>query len=517
MPKEITEISNNELKAQIKEYRRIKFKQKFGFDIDLYNRGEILREDTDNVLESFSKGKLILTEDQYSLFAYYINVFAVPNREKLLDKLQALTSQDVRHLARMEGRPLWQKLLDIDPDKHISYMSAATLQNRVEKYNDNKRLEVRKYIDERYDRTNNELREEATLYINNFLSGKIKIKKKDWSSFRRYVVTLSPLLKKNNLASNALSKLKEMRQRDKEKSSKKSFSFKTLFNFNLEKLKPSDKTQQKFIKACKVITLGALLVTGVNLAKDCDARKDSTKDKDLDKTEIKNTPASKTEAKKDSTTVKPFADNQTIPTLKLETKKDSSVVKTFIDINKNPAIKIEAKKDSTTVKPFAEVKTTIKIEKTEPVAEKPETYRAAIVNHHNHALKMILGEKKKDKLLADVRAKIDNGIIALPNDMGAEEFAYALTMYKQYGVSSSLQKAMQSDTKLSTAENQKVAQDIIAAGDTGLGVQKMALELSKGKSNHKSSYNRASRRDQKQHNLNMKQLRQIRAHQSRAA
>ena len=108
---------------------------------------------------------------------------------------------------------------------------------------------------------------------------------------------------------------------------------------------------------------------------------------------------------------------------------------------------------------------------------------------------MRLGEAKGKQLVNDIKAKMDNGVISLPQNLGAEDFAYAMEMYRAYGVESSLQKAYKATTKLSAEENAQIINDILDAGDTGLGVKKKAeqirLSLHKGPlENDKSLYNK---------------------------
>ena len=132
-------------------------------------------------------------------------------------------------------------------------------------------------------------------------------------------------------------------------------------------------------------------------------------------------------------------------------------------------------------------------------AVKDSSAHQAVLNHHNNVLQKRLGKKQKQKLYNQILSQIDNHIFTLPDGMSHEEFAYAFSMYRAYGVKSSLADALKSNVKLTEAQNAQILEDIAKAGTTGMGVKRMADRL------------------HKKQNMNLKQWRQARVKAGLAA
>jgi len=120
------------------------------------------------------------------------------------------------------------------------------------------------------------------------------------------------------------------------------------------------------------------------------------------------------------------------------------------------------------------------------------------------ALNILMGEEKAQKLCNDVRAKLDAGIFKLPNGMSIERVAHAMQMSRVYEGHSVILDALNSDTKLTDAQQAAFNEHIANIGDLGVKLQKRMA--AKHKLSHNNRYSHAKKSLRVAHAKNLKQL-----------
>lgn len=126
--------------------------------------------------------------------------------------------------------------------------------------------------------------------------------------------------------------------------------------------------------------------------------------------------------------------------------------------------------------------------------------------YYDNTIEILSSKTKKEKLYQQIEQQIAKGIFSLPQDISKEKMAYSYVIYKEYGLSSSLSKALNSSEKLSEAAQQKLIKDIKAVGNKGEGAKQMALKKNHGKLSTFSKFNHAPKHLQKKHINNLKDL-----------
>ncbi len=128
-------------------------------------------------------------------------------------------------------------------------------------------------------------------------------------------------------------------------------------------------------------------------------------------------------------------------------------------------------------------------------------YMAAMNNYCNSAMDVIAGEKRKNDVIAKLNNQIQNGNLVLNDTVSIERVAYTYFIYREYGFNIDvLNLAVNGNQKLSGAENDELLNVINAAGDRGIGVQKMAQERVKsrgGNLGHHSKFEHATKQQQR--------------------
>ncbi|MBR3148088.1 MAG: hypothetical protein IKF41_01940 [Alphaproteobacteria bacterium] len=120
------------------------------------------------------------------------------------------------------------------------------------------------------------------------------------------------------------------------------------------------------------------------------------------------------------------------------------------------------------------------------------------------ALDILMGEEKAQKLCNDVRAKLDAGIFKLPNGMSIERVAHAMQMSRVYEGHSVILDALNSNTKLTDAQQAAFNEHIANIGDLGVKLQKRMA--AKHKLSHNNRYSHAKKSLRAAHAKNLKQL-----------
>jgi len=520
----ITEISDNRLR---KDIALMKSLNKSDFSLSVHMTRYELDERTDRILGNFNNGTLQLRPEQYQLFAEYINVCG-HNNEKSFDRLQQLADFDVRESAKMAKRTLWQKIFRINPYK-VKYRPAEKLKKQMNKYLDTQE-ELESGLAKSWIYTRNErLHQDGISYIQAYLDGKINIKPEDVKAFRKFVKVMDYPIYEGSLGDQVLKKLDaEMTNNEtpvvetvaehkpqkiswyrrlKNKAYEQIANIKTKTNEQITNIKSNEKIakiKEKSPFYAKIFGIAAATATAVILliGKGSSDTKVKTVDKNIDKTEIK--AQITTESSQNLAEAKTIQIN---PQTNLEENKP----------NQEDALTCQWQPVSTYQFKMPEKTDTMQATHEVVREVKTDAKRQALVNHHNHVLDMRLGSKKKDARYEKIEEQIQKGIFTLPDSIGKEEFAYALEMYNAYGIDCSLNEALNSNQKLSQTANNRIAEEIAAAGETGLGVKKMAEKKYNGHMNNNSVYDRASKKSQHQHNMNLQQWRQAKKMSSRAA
>jgi hypothetical protein len=466
-------ISNDTLKSDIKKQKRVKTGT---FTMSTYRLQEYLEKQSDRIFESFTEGHLTLEKNQYKLFARYIDAFGGVNTDEYFKKLQELADFDIKEYVENSKRSWWSNMFN---QKKTN--SQAKTPRQMKK-------EMKKYVKacrKGDEFSAHDIREDAEMYVSSFLRDEIPLPSKDEILFKEYIhVILYPVYEDSD-AEKALKKLRAHDYKVDETPQKSSWlsSFKfpkvKMPSFNMPKFKLpkvtmpsfsiSEKTKRIASRTLKIAGLAGVLTFGTIWG----ANKCSGDDKDSlaqNKTELTATP-------QDSVAEKDTATYHFTPVSNI--KETAAKVTT-----ENARIK-----------------------------ELEQHKRHARLDHHIFLLNKRIGKKKMQVMFATINKKVTDGVFSLPDSISSVDYAYALVMYRAYGVECSLQKAMNATDKLSAEENAQIIKDILDAGDTGLGVKKKAEQIRL--SQHKGSleegyslYNQLSQKDQHRHNVNLKQYRQ---------
>lgn len=480
----VVEVADSTLKEDVKSYKKLANKR---FSLSVHVARTAIEKRADEILVSFQKGTLTLKPEQYGLFAKYINILGFRGKEEYFDLLQEKADFDVREYAQKEETPWWKRAFSKNNNQGIEYLPAKKLIKMADKYILlHEKMEDAQYGKPWLGTKADKIHADAESYINAYLNDKIKINSEDVDAFKHFIKVMEYPLYEGSDGEKALKKLEkeydDVLEQAEVKEETKAVSV-PLFS----RLKQSAqaklvalKENNTWYRRTAVAIAGFVAVGALWLGFKDDfskAEKSTTNDKKVAKTEAR---AQKAETK--------AADEKMIHFSFVANEYKSTA----------PAVKPEktVKKDNVV---------------------NYDSARLARINHHNHVLEMRLGKVKGEKLVNDIKAKINDGVFSLPQNLGAEDFAYAMEMYRAYGVKCSLNDAFKSDKKLSENQNSKVVEDIVAAGETGLGVKKMASAMNNGKLNHKSVYNRASKKSQRQHNMNMQQWFKAKKRAARAA
>lgn len=516
-------VTNATLKSDIKSKKRL---AKRTFTMSRYMKEEELEKRSDKILDSFAEGYLTLEKNQYKPFALYIDTFARWQKEACFKRLEELADFDVKEYIEFSKLSLWQK---------ITFKKPATVEGKVKKRKQLKK-EMKRYVaacrkgdeDKAYD-----LRSQAKDYVQDFLDDKFALPEEDEHIFKGYIKTILYPVIAGDIADRALIKIREHNYQAAEKKQKsiaakaekvfssikgffahvaeniaaapkkaKSYlarkkenwhirwqpkkpSFK-LPKLNMPKLQMpsfamSEKSKTNLMRVGKVLGVVTLLTAGTWSVRECASKTDNN-NLAQNKTELQTPPQNA--QKMDTARTFHFepVSNLDIPTFNPIEFRASQSAHTQQKVNDNTAQTTQ------------------------------QAVRTAVINHHEHILTQRLGKKGKQKLYADINNQIDKGIFTLPDSLGVEDFAYALTMYRAYGVENSLQNARTTTNKLTAEENAKIISDIVEAGQTGLGVKKKAeqicLSLHKGPLDTSNGlYNRMSPKNQHKHNMNLQQWR----------
>lgn len=507
----VFEVSNKTLRKDVKKYKKL---CRSSFSMSVYIKKEEIEVRSESILESFLSNDLVLQPNQYVLFARYINQFANANADKCFEKLQKMADFDVRESIQDKETGLWQKLLKYKNNR-FKYLSTAKLEKQINEYKKNQDIIETSLAGYDLHDKNEKIRQKGQDYIKAYVDGKIDIKQEDLEIFEEYIKVMNQPIYEDSLGDRALKKLSADREKyekneEVKESRKKSWfsGIKHKLDKGLVSLKEKSPLYAKIAAGVTIVATSVVLL----ISKYSNNNNISTLDKSINTTETKAPVKVKTAQTKDKDTTliyhwQPVSTNE----MKDFSKKvESKTTVESKEVKKTPVEVKEIKK--TPVKAKEVKKVSVEIKET-----KIDSKRQAIINHHDHVLAMRIGAKQRDNNYEQIKGQIEKGIITLPDSIGKEEFAYAMEMYQAYGVESSLPEAFNAKQKLSAEANKKIAEEIAAAGDTGLGVKKMAEKKYNGKMNHNSVYDRASVKSQKKHNMNMKQLRQARKAAARSA
>lgn len=520
-------ISNDTLKSDIKKQKRVKTGT---FTMSTYRLQEYLEKQSERILQSFAEGHLTLEKNQYKLFAKYIDAFARIRNDNI--SIKDSRNENIVQMDKDSCFERLQNMVDFDIQQYLVESQKSWWEktfhskNNKPKNKTRKRLkkEMKKYVKacrKGDDVTSYNIRENAEMYVASFLKDEFTLPSEDEELFKDYIhVILYPVYAGSD-AEKALLKLRahdyatpetekaEISTKVADKAKATWGSVKGFFSkmsdkiasvpqkikmpkitmpkvsmpkihmpeFKMPSFSMSEKSKRIASRTLKVVGItGALTAVTIWGANKC-----SGDDKDS------------------------LAQNNTELT---ETPQDST-----------------AKKDTTTYhfEPVSNIKETTAKVTTENarIQELEQHKRQARYDHHIFILNKRIGSKKMQSMIAAINKKGIDGVFSLPDSISSVDFAYALVMYRAYGVESSLQKAYKATTKLSAEENAQIIKDIIDAGDTGLGVKKKAeqirLSLHKGPlEDGFSLYNKLSQKDQHRHNVNLKQYRQAKKMLSRS-
>ena len=118
----------------------------------------------------------------------------------------------------------------------------------------------------------------------------------------------------------------------------------------------------------------------------------------------------------------------------------------------------------------------------------------------------MISAQKKEALYKQIEAQIEKKILVLPQGVSKQKLAYSYAIYNEYGIKSSIADALNSTEKLSEARQNRLAEDIKAAGNKGQGVKAMAQKINRGQMKQTSKFDRADKVLRLKHIQNLNQL-----------
>ncbi len=140
-------------------------------------------------------------------------------------------------------------------------------------------------------------------------------------------------------------------------------------------------------------------------------------------------------------------------------------------------------------------------------------YIDAMNNYCNSAMDIIAGEKNKNDVMTKLNNQVKNGNLVLNDSISVERVAYTYFIYREYGFNIDvLNLAVNGNQKLSAAQQSELLNVINAAGERGIGVQKMARERVNargGDLGHHSKFEHATRAQQRAHLVNRGVLKKV--------
>lgn len=140
-------------------------------------------------------------------------------------------------------------------------------------------------------------------------------------------------------------------------------------------------------------------------------------------------------------------------------------------------------------------------------------YVVAMKNYYNSSMDIIAGQNKKEDVLRKLENQIQSGNIVVNDSVMAERVAYAYFMYREYGFKIDvLELAVNSNEKLTDAQNAELIQVVLNAGERGAGVKKMAqqrVESRGGSLGKHSKFEHATRAQQRAYLVNRGVLKKV--------
>ena len=562
-------ISNHTLRTDIKAHRKL---LNSTFTMTSYRLQEHLEHQSERILQSFAEEYLTLEKNQYKLFAKYINIFARSEKEECFKRLQGLADFDIKAYLEDQNKSVWEKIFG-KKEKSPKAKTSRQMKREMRRYvkacrkgDEFKAHDIREGA-EMY--VASFLRDEFALqekdekifkdYIRTILypvyageNGDKAINKIRSGNYRKLEAKEKISMPKISMPKISMPKISmpkismpkismpkiSMPKISMPKISMPKISMPKISmpKISMPSFSLASNEKRTILRVSKVLGFTTLLAAGTIWgAKNC-----AGSDKDTfaqNKTEQAQTPQKDLTAKTDSSTFH-FEPVSNLSFMEFKQEVKASEIKSDIKethqekkvVAQNNVKQTQTKKTDKVTKSTSraeasttnakaskqaakttEVKSEVKETKTVKMAQSKVI--EARINHHRFILKKRIGSKRMQAMYAKINMQMSQGVFSLPNDLGTDDFAYALVMYRAHGVDCSLDEALNATSKLSAEANAQIINDILEAGDTGLGVkakaEKIHLAENKGPLEEGYSlYNQLSEKDQHQHNVNLKQYRQ---------
>lgn len=454
----MTYISGSKLKGDIYEYRRTKAKN---ITVKRYTKTEKIIEKAQDVLNQYNEDKIQVHTSDQKIMAEYIDTFGFHLRDGLLDKLQKDSSFDVNKYLETLKLTWWQRTFHIKP-KQPEYMSASQLQKRLKQYKKlGKELSRGFYHGEKRYIEQQRLEIEAINYAGKVFNNRVEVMPQDVSVLKKYLQVLGnanyePMTQKalqkleNMPADTSVETTKTNRFAAFFKKIKQRFTNKKAKEVNIKSAKPVATSHKSFWTRTKVAGLAVLLSVAGLMG---------------------------------------------------------------IKSDKNASGKIINKTEQT-----AQPKKTITDAKTvvmQPVQQQELTAEQKIWQNFYNTKNEMLADMLKldaDLMKKSLQAKANQGLFRMPQNILVEQMVYTHLIYKAYGLPSPIDNALTATQKVPSAQQLEIEQAVETAGQNGMGVKKIAATQAakSGKQlNHRSAYDRASKKLQKSFITNLKQVRQL--------
>ncbi len=458
--KEETDVMKEKIKTkaltkQMKRYNKISKKT---LTPERWTEIQRIEASAGHFLRALSDDRLEVNDGNVKVLADYIHTFTNVRRDELYAKIQPYADFDVKEYAEAPKQNMWQKMFSRQ-SQEPQYLTAKQLKKRYHEYRKACQQVEHAGWSDNASKKQNQLRNEAMAYVENVLNNKIIIKPEDSTEFKNYVGVVCYPVYDGSPAQQALLKVKQQMSANRVAQSQVSQP-----QTQPKAAKPS--FWKRFGTKIKVAALSTLAVAGSLFGvKSCES-------------------APKTATSQSQTEV-------AVAPQKPDTVKTVTV---------QPATQKAAPVKTTAAKTA--------IAKAQPVKSQVSSEQKVWNNYYDNAVEILSSSAQKNKLYAQIDRQIANKIFALPNGVSKEKLAYCYTIYKEYGVKSSLKNALTATEKLSQDDVLQMAKDINAAGKKGEGVKKMAAQLNNGKLSSYSKYDRAPSHLQQQHAKTLKDIMQ---------
>lgn len=439
-------VSERELKKDMNEYIRLLNKS---FTAERYNRKIRIENRARDFLDKYHDNRILAYSVHPKVLADFAAIFSYGDRrDEILAKIEKVSGLDTKKYLRTSR-------IQLRAGNHTAEPSALKLRLKTLIYKHNiKRIRPDRMYSYAKLQNFEDMRAEAKHYLAAYMKGDFELNRRSAPAMIDYFKTV--FSSHNEEAQTAIARLEKQIKSTAETKKQSPALFSGWKNFK-EKISAKKESILAKIKTAAVVTL--TVAAGIFGVKSCQ---------------------------------------------NMQTKNAAPDKVTFVKAAPDSAVAAAG----TPEKPFS-VADMLSADKSATKTQKTVTAEKIWNNYYDNTLDILCGARQKEKIYGKIAAQIKKGIFSLPQDISREKAAYAYVIYQKYGLTSGMEKALNSKQKLSAETMAQVVKDIHTAENKGIGVKKLAQQKF-GRLKTNSSYQRAGKKLQQQHADNLKELLKMR-------